>query len=495
MHNKLTAQLLNPTTVLVTGSEALWDWRETQTLPVPGHEFTPQYRSGRWDGLYRPGKWCRDKGNDIWEMQCSRGLLGRLKIAFAIEFAREKGPHNPINTFGKPLLDQLRDYQRDALNFALEHKWGRIALATNAGKGAVIALLAEFATRHDIPVRILCDELAVFDALEGELLKWTSLNPGRVQQGVKDPPTDLVVLCMVPTLAKRIGSKDPEQAYEWRSWMSKCGMLLLDEADKATAKSWGRIITHAKNTHWRLGFSGSFPNPKENPLADLKLDELMGPILIKARNIDLIQQKVSAIPLVTLHGFDATDSITRKPQEWWLIPGASRRQMVFEQAVIDNLNRHHFIQSLIRSGTSTAIVVNRIAHGHALAETIPNSVFLDGSADQKERLTVLAAFQKGAIKVLIVTKILDRGTNRLGHVSDLLFVSAEGSTRQTLQRIGRGLRRTGGKEYLRLIDIIDHIDTDTGFGFVTKAANYLHTAARKRIRLYQEEGFQVELVK
>ena len=518
-----TAKLLTPTTVLVTGPEDLWDWRQDQRIAVPGHEYTPRFKRGQWDGLHVPGQWCRQVGGDRWTMRCSRGLLGRLATAFSIRWEGEPPEkHLQHCLLSEEQLATLFNYQREALLAAIQHQWGRIALATNAGKGAVITLLAKLAAAQGEGVLILCDELAVFDALLGELEKWSQITPGLVQQSSATPPTDAVVLAMVPTLARRLSTstkalekrfcerkltlkeyeeaaaKKQEVAQEWRKWLGVKGMVLLDEADKAAAAGWRSILTHAKNSTWRLGFSGTFPDAKEQPYEDLRLDELMGPILIRARNLDLIQQKVSATPLVTLYGYDTTATLLHSPTQWWKLRGAARRQLVFERAILTNVDRHFFIQALIQPNTPTALVVNRIEHGHQLEDAIPGAVFLDGSANAKQRLEVLTDFQEGKIQVLILTKILDRGTNRLGHVTDLIFVSGEGSQRQTLQRIGRGLRRTGGKEYLRLVDIIDRVDLDsvpTKRGFLTKAADYIHSAARKRIRLYRAEGFEVELIK
>ena len=127
--------------------------------------------------------------------------------------------------------------------------------------------------------------------------------------------------------------------------------------------------------------------------------------------------------------------------------------------------------------------MRRIDHGSALEDTIPGSCFIDGSASKKFRREVLDDFEAGKFPVLIVTKILDRGTNRLGHATDLIFASGEGSRRETLQRIGRGLRRGGGKKDLRLHDIID------------RGHKYLHSSATKRVRLYDREGFDVEIVR
>ncbi|KKK88216.1 hypothetical protein LCGC14_2745400, partial [marine sediment metagenome] len=147
-------------------------------------------------------------------------------------------------------------------------------------------------------------------------------------------------------------------------------MVLLDEADKATAASWRLILANAKGSQWRLGFSGTFPDPKEKPYDDLRLDELMGPILIKARNIDLVERGISAIPLVELRSYNATDALMAsapKMKEWWKLPGPARRQSVYEYAIAFNLDRHLFITNLIRPDTPTAIIDNRVAHGQALS--------------------------------------------------------------------------------------------------------------------------------
>ena len=472
-------------------------------MSVPGAEYTPRYVHGQWDGTYAPGKWCRRRPGATaqWEMRASRGLLGRLAATLPIPLivddrngftARLQARIDEWST-GHLVLASLRDYQQQATSRALTEQWGRIALATNAGKGAVAALLAQFALVAT-PVLILCDELAVFDALLGELEHWAKLRPGLVGQGVKSPPADAVALAMVPTLARRL-SRESEDYEQWAQWVAARGMVLLDEADKATAATWRLILRHCTKSYWRVGFSGTFPSPAEDPYSDLRLDELMGPVLIHAKNIELVHRGVSARPGVILHSFDVTGALAHPPRDWFGASGPARRQWVFEQAIVYNVARHHYIAGLVRPDTPTALVVNHIEHGHALAAAVPGSVFLDGSASEAQRREVLERFQRGELRVLVVTKILDRGTNRLGGATDLLFVSGEGSSRQTLQRIGRGLRRTGGKEFLRLVDVVDRVEVDPAAPrFRHRMAAYIHGAARKRIALYHAEQFDVEVM-
>jgi len=403
-----------------------------------------------------------------------------------------------------PRLAELRDYQQAALFTALRCRWGRIALATNAGKGAIIALLAAWAAAHKFSVLICCDEIAVYDALLGELREWADLAPALVRAGGKGlgPPGPGVTLAMIPTLARRLSpgsdGEREEEAKEWARWVGEQGMVICDEADKATAATWRLILDAAPSSLFRFGFSGTFPQSMS--YEDWQLEELLGPVLFSAKNMEMVERGVSARPHVQLVGFDVTGVVGAPPtwDEWSGMSPPMRRLWVYEKAIMFNAMRHRFVASLIRPGTPTVIVINRIEHGTQLEMAIPGAVFVDGSASELARIKALEAFRRGEILTLIVTRILDRGTNRLGYAQDIIFASGEGSKRQTLQRVGRGLRRHEGKADLRIVDLVDRLEVDDADTSHTarrlrKLAGYLHEAGRTRVQLYQDEGFEVEV--
>lgn len=507
----LSVRLVSPAEMEVEGPEDLHTWREAQRMPWPGFEYMPRYKRGEWDGTYVPGRWCVQRG-DRFVMRCARGLYGRLSEAFGaldgltadvkwLELAKRYAEQHPRWT-------ELRDYQQDAFFRCVAAGWGRIGFATNAGKGAVMALLADFMARHGVRVLIACDELAVFDALQGELREWGGLTPFMVGQGVTAIPLQLerarvsVTLAMVPTLARRISSKHSREddAKEWRQWLGGVGVVLCDEADKATADTWQSVLRAAKGSYWRLGFSGTFP--AAYTFDDWRLEECLGPILASKRNAEMVERGISARPTVTLAMHDVTPTLHPLPRasEWFGMRGAEKRQWVYERAVLYNQSRHALVASLIRPGVATAVVINRVEHGELLREYLgrDRAVFLDGSDNEQYRFTTLEAFRKGKFPVLIVTKILDRGTNRLGFARDVIFASSEGSTRQTLQRIGRGLRRADGKAELRIVDIIDRVTVDPeADDFPSRqlqvAGGFLARAGKARVTLYEAEGFQVEV--
>jgi len=482
--------------VFVTGPETICQWVDENTLDVPGAEFTQLYKQHKWDGKWSPATWCRSIGGGVHELRCSRGILPRLlqDLGYAHKLVRHTDISSDIAQYigHQPKWQALRDYQQNAFMEALEHGWGRIAFATNAGKGAVIAMLAEFAVLHDVNALILCDEKAVYEALEGELWTWAKIRPHLLKAGASELPEDGVTLAMVPTLARRI----KEDSETWREWLKGQGMLLLDEADKATAPTWRDICRSSTKTQWRVGFSGTFPQSRS--YADWQLEEIMGPVLLRASNKELVERGISAKPTVELYGFDATPGREQllRMKDWYELAAPARRLWIYDLTIVLNPLRHEYVRSLVRPNVPTAIVVNRVEHGHQLCDAFQGAAyFLDGSASDTERSRMLDDFREGGFSILIVTKIFDRGTNRLGWAQDVIFASAEGSDRQTLQRIGRGLRRADGKAFLRLVDIIDHVKLhpEEEDKRLIKAADFLHTAGRKRVELYTAEGFEVKI--
>lgn len=484
------AELRHFSELRVFGDQRLHDWREGLRLQVPGHEFAPAFKRRQWDGTWAPGNCLHVSLPQYeYELRCSRGLYPKLatELGLAIDwlYPAPEGLDEFIDTH--PQMGQLRDYQLDAWREVLTCGWGRIAFATNAGKGAVIALLAAYAAATKRRALICCDEIAVYDALQGELAQWGKMRVVGVKAGAIDPPKgSAVTLAMVPTLARRLN--DPDTKDEWKKWLLSQDMLLLDEADKALSDTWQSIIKTCANTVWRAGFSGTFSS---QPYQSLRAEESMGPVLRRVRNSELVHDGISAKPSVEVHPFEATSALYPFPSLWFDETPTGRRNIVYERCVVHNVERHQFVAARIRPGIPTVIVVNRVEHGVEMAQAIAGAEFLSGSDSSGVRLDTLERFQAGKFSVLVTTKILDRGTNRLGSAVDLVFASGEGSQTQTLQRIGRGLRRAGGKQFLRLVDIVDRVETSNKL--LEMAGGYLHSAVKRRLQVYADEGFDVTI--
>jgi superfamily II DNA or RNA helicase len=479
--------LKNASTIVCEGGQELQEWREEQKREVPGAQYIPAVKKGFWDGFKRPGSLKRYKGNK-YHLYVERGFLNRIHDDFPeatfeteYEFPPELDVEDGRGTYD---IGRLRDYQLASLKRIFSHRWGRIALATNAGKGAIIGIAAAMAADAGMRSIILTDEVSVFQALEEEIRKWGLVEPGLVEAGREDPPTEDVVLAMVPTLANRL-DREP-----WLEWLDDVQMALLDEADRAKADRWKKVLSKLPNTHYRVGFSGSFDT--HDPVDEMQQEVLMGPILIQVKNNELVDRGISAKPKVELWKYE--QDITNLPPigEWWNMSGPERRRIVYEEGVMYDQQRHELIRRMLHPSEQNVVVVNRVDHGHILADYLPDSVFLYGEDSKEVRHDTLSDYRSGDFQNLIVTRILDRGTNLIGHAVGLIFASGEGSETQTLQRIGRGLRKTDGKEYLFLRDIID-VPPPWGGG-KHKPYKYFRRASKKRIELYNDEGFDIRIV-
>lgn len=471
---------------------ALWgpypelrDWREPLARFRPGAQYTKAFQNGNWDGKDRPGRFKKIDGR--WSLQLSRGWFDRVRASWPdaeVVYGEHYRPDPLALALDVPdEFSDRYDYQFRTLQLMQERRWGRIACATNAGKGAVMAVASRNAAARTRTL-VLADEISVYQALEGELAEWApDVDVGLVKAGVDDPPDAEVVLAMVQTTYGRLD--DPE----WRDYLADFGMVLADEADRATAKMWTTILDACPNSEYRFGFSGSFPEPEvfeeeggeqlvEAEHAEGRLEGLLGPTLIRVKNRTLVRRGISVKPIVEL----IPNRIPRVsvPDD---LEGPAARAYVYREAIHENRIRHEKVRSVLDEGLPNVVIVDKIAHGEALNEFIPDSVFLHGSHSDDERLEVMEAFRRGDFPVLIATRILDRGTNLLGHAVGIVIASGEGSHRQILQRVGRGLRKAEGKEFVYLRDIVD------------RGHRYLDKASRKRVRVYDDEGFEISVRK
>jgi superfamily II DNA or RNA helicase len=484
---------LSPSRFALSGPQVR-DWRDRESVWVDGAEHSKMFnrcgKCGRaltpkgkhrgdpqrdadhpayrmWNGRQSPGEWERGNTN---RLLLYRGYLNKVLSDLAVSEINGLTPAPEIPVVS---LDNLRDYQQEALKTLFSRKWGRIALPTNAGKGAVIALAAHSLALAQVPTLILCDEISVFQALKKEIEKWSGRSPYIVAAGGREPPspTDMVTLAMVPTLSRREGD------LRWHAWFFSVGAVLLDEADKAAAATWQKILRCTPNTHYRIGFSGTFLE-NEVSVPEMVVFESIGPVLMRLKNIDLIERQISARPFVELVPYPNHVELTG---EYWDAEGPEKRMFVYRNGIVRNAARHALIRSLLDPVEPNAVIVNFIEHGEELERVLPNAVFLNGrdKADRRER--VLEQFKRGEFQTLIATKILDRGTNSLGKVVGLVLAAGEGSERQNLQRIGRGLRRAGGKEFLFLKDVVD------------RGHPYFEHASKRRVQLYNSEGFEITI--
>ncbi len=126
-------------------------------------------------------------------------------------------------------------------------------------------------------------------------------------------------------------------------------------------------------------------------------------------------------------------------------------------------------------------MVERLAHGDALASLIPNALWIQGKDNDETRDHVIEQLQESKKDTIAIatTGIFSVGVNIFVHN----FINAAGGKAEhdVIQRVGRGLRPADDKEVLRYYD------------FIFKINKYLEDHSNKRIKILKKEKHKVTI--
>ena len=132
----------------------------------------------------------------------------------------------------------------------------------------------------------------------------------------------------------------------------------------------------------------------------------------------------------------------------------------------------------------TLILVDRIAHGDALSQLLPGSLWVQGKDDATTRKSVIKQLQKGTegessedVIAIATQQIFNTGINV--HVHNLINAAGGQADHQIIQRMGRGLRTAWDKFGLNYFDFLFEIN------------DYLEEHSKKRMKILSDEGHDV----
>ena len=127
------------------------------------------------------------------------------------------------------------------------------------------------------------------------------------------------------------------------------------------------------------------------------------------------------------------------------------------------------------------VLVKLIQHGEILEAMIPNSKYLHGSINKKDREEMFDKFKNGDLKVLIATiSIFSEGLD-LPFLQIIMNVSANRGDVKTIQVLGRVLRILEGKKNAQYFDFSDEM-------------SFFKVASLARIKILRKEGHDVEVI-
>ena len=260
----------------------------------------------------------------------------------------------------------------------------------------------------------------------------------------------------------------------------------------------------------KIGLSGTAL--KSTPIRNMDLRGLFGSVVGRIKNVDLVNRKISAVPIIKMltykfsdlnevkdikqlnleikllnKQYHATSNYGQKIRIEKDLKELRRIRYTFiqELGLVKNKKRTRKIYKVVNRypDDSILIIVNIISHGKHIKKYLTKKgikcTFVSGKDNDKVRDKVKKDFSDGKIKVLIASLIYKEGVD-IPNIDDLIIACGGKAPHTILQIFGRGLRRSSDRDFVRVYDF-----DDRGHEILEK-----HSIARRRI--YLNEGFEIK---
>lgn len=391
----------------------------------------------------------------------------RQKTPFAIDQINETYLNKWLpetNSVGDKISDfKLYDYQVEMINQVIKHRRGVIYAPTSAGKSLVmVGILKTIAP--NMPTLVLQNRASLAQQNYDEFVKWGLPNVGCLWGGSVKP--NMITVATVQSIAKmekvlpKIRVLIVDEIHDMMSTLPKAVYRRLKAADIRVAVSATPFKFGGKDSVQKFYVRGFF-----GPI--LKIKSAEGGVLTTSELQDrgiLAQSKCTFYPI-------------REPQ----IPHDIYIDAV-TRGIAESFHFHDVVTRLARQQKGrTLILVDRIAHGDALHNLLPGSLWVQGKDNADTRKSVIKELQKakGDLIAIATQQIFNTGINV--HPNNLINAAGGQADHMIIQRMGRGLRTASDKERLNYYD------------FVFEINDYLLEHSNKRLAILKKEGHEVTI--
>lgn len=244
-------------------------------------------------------------------------------------------------------------------------------------------------------------------------------------------------------------------------YVDRYDCVLLDEAHhlqktksknsqgKITKSTYEQILSQML-APIRLGFTATVRTNKE---AQLINEGLLGPVIGKTTIEEAADMNILAKPKLRFIKAKCDSSILdlRKYQD------------VYDFGIVNNKRRNRQIAEIAKEfydkKQTVLIFVTQIKHGELIVEEIQKLLkikipFVQGKMPQDDRNKIKNKLNKGEIRVCVATTSWREGVD-IPQLNAVVNSGGGKSEIQTLQGVGRGLRKTDDKNEVVIIDFLD----------------------------------------
>ena len=457
------------------------------TFEVPGARFMPAYRNRIWDGkirLYSPAtgelylgllsyleKWLIDY-DEPYE------ISEELKDEKEIDRNILDGFIRQLNLRARGKSIRPRDYQVDAVDFAIRKHRALLLSPTASGKSLIIYILVRYyelllREKQNDKILILVPTTSLVEQMTSDFIDygWQEAYIQKVYSGHDRNVSKKVVISTWQSLYKM-----PKKYFE------QFGCVIGDEAHLFKAKSLTSILTKLHLCKYRFGLTGTLDGMQTHRLV---LEGLFGGLNKVVSTKKLIDEK-------TLSSFKIRSLVLTYPEEECKLVKDMNYQDEIDY-IVTHEKRNNFIKDLTLSLNSNTLVLFQFVekHGSVLYDLIKSNTdrqvfYVYGGTDTQTREQIREITEKENNAIIVASYgTFSTGIN-IRNLHNIVFSSPSKSRIRTLQSIGRGLRRSESKDSAVLYDIADDITYKS-------KRNFTLNHFMERINIYNEEQFDYEI--
>lgn len=348
---------------------------------------------------------------------------------------------------------QLRDYQRDAVNTALQVGYGIIELATGGGKTFIIANLV-YKVMQLLPkkerVLIIVPDIGLVEQTYKDFINY-NFPMADVTKWSGNNEINLDARVIIANLGILQSEKSD------LTWFNEVGLLIVDECHKLRRGNKVNKLIDKIPTLRRFGFTGTLP---EDNIDTWNINNFLGPVIFKKTTTDL-REAAGGEYIANAQALSVHLEYDFKPD--YTAVGAMQRYMLELDFIHNSPFRYKVIKSIVSKLTNNCLIlVDHIAHGDNMYRelfglTDKQVYFIQGSVEVEERRRIQELMESNNnIICIAISKIFSTGIS-IKNIHYIMFAAGGKSKIKVLQSIGRGLRVHENKSVLTLIDIVDEL--------------------------------------
>lgn len=413
---------------------------------LPHARFTPAFKLGRWNGkvsFFNLGGTTYinilDKIVPILVDRNYNVSIKDLRVErnYSLDYVDENFFDGYVwpdwhDAAGEPIM--LRDYQVECVNKFVDDHASMQEICTGAGKTLMTAAMTKIAEKYGKIITIVPSQNLVLQT--EATYKAVGIDVGVYYASRKE----LDKKHLITTWQSLESLNKAKTKHILTSIAGDTAGVIVDEAHGAKATVLKAILTTAfKDVSIRWGITGTIPKEEHDKIS---LTIAIGDVVHKLPAKRLQDAgKLSNCHIDVLQTVN-TEIFEDYTQEYtWLIKNTKRLKWTADK-----------IEEQRKKG-NTLVFVDRIEHGKALQDLIPDSYFISGalSAEKRKEIYDKASTEDGLV-FIATTKVAAVGID-IPRIFNLFLIEIGKSFIKVIQGIGRGIRKAGDKDFVNIFDI------------------------------------------